>query len=97
MDQPGRLTILAEQLRYSGGRTFRTGRTRIEEAPPGVVVVTESGRVVEVGDTFKASDVLRVVPDGAWFPLVRPAFRENPALAFSVLLPLASALFGWLP
>ena len=60
-------------------------------------MVTESGRVVEVGDTFKASDVLRVVPDGAWFPLVRPAFRENPALAFSALLPCACGLFGWLP
>lgn len=97
MDQ-GKLKISAERVRYAGGTIVRTGTCRVEAAPFGFALVTESGRMVEVGDTFKKADGgLSLVPHDAWMPLVHEAFRGSPALAFPVLRAVASALFGWLP
>lgn len=76
------------------GRTFVS---TIGSVPRGCVVVTESGRMLEVGDAIAKTDGrLMLISDHTWTPLVHEAFHDAPALVFSVLLPLASALFGWL-
>ena len=62
-----------------------------------VVVVTGSGRVLGAGATFTAEDgPVSVLPCRLLEPFVRPPFAPPFAWVASVLLPVASALFGWL-
>ena len=95
-----RVVLVPERATYAGGRSVSTGRTRIEWSPRDLVLATESGRMLEVGDTFtKADGLLCAIPEASVlaFARHRSPVTEFPRLAFPVLSALASALFGWLP
>lgn len=94
-----KLTISAEVFRWFGGRSARSGRSRVDETPAGFVVVTVSGRTLGAGDTFTAADGgLVTIPVASVAAFVRSPFRRpSSRVLVDLLLPVASALFGWLP
>ena len=82
--------------RFGGARMWRFGAGFVELSES-ALVVTESGRVLEAGATFTAKDgALSVLPHALLEPFVRAPFSLPFAWVASVLLPVASALFGWL-
>jgi hypothetical protein len=62
------------------------------------VLVTGSGRVLRVGDSFAANESISVILGDVWSPFVRPRGRLawEPEAVASVLVPVAVGLFGWL-
>jgi hypothetical protein len=90
------VTFGAERVFYAGGRSLSTGRVRVTDAPRGFVLATESGRMIEVGDTIGRGEVLCAIPSARFAPFVGERLEVLPYV-FPVLSAIASALFGWLP
>ena len=97
-EAPGarRVVFETERVSYSGGRSFPTGRSRVTEAPCDVVLVTEAGRVIEVGDMIGRGEVLCAIPRARVEAFARGGWASSPVVS-PVLFVVASALFGWLP
>lgn len=84
---------------FWGGKPVRSGFARVTAAVGGVAV-TGCGRVLDVGDVVAAEEGgVWMVPESAILSLLHLERVEDLGFfheAVRVLLPVASALFGWL-